>query len=326
MAGELTRLPVGEDCWGRILGIRPVSYLVDWSRELPTKKAAAELAAAPLEPYRERVLEGNLEAHYNRFVPLSKEDDFRSLSLLEGSHAGETLVLVGAGPSASGIAERLAPYRDRCKVMACNKALQFVPDADYFYVIEALAKREWWQGIDAAKTKLICPIHASSELADAWAREDTYYGWIKDVRYLDEALDRLPLLCGGCHVGTSALHVAHLLGFSRVLLVGFDFCATDLEINNEARTIKGTFYGDGTNTNQSYIHGHEIWVVSDTTGADVIMTQHLFEHRDAMAISCSIASDAGIDVVNCAGMGMLSLPSSGALEGLLSEPALREVG
>lgn len=316
-----TKLPVGDDCWGRVLTARPVTYMVDWSRELPDKDSAAQLAAAPVEPYRFHVVSRNTDKHLARFVPAFEGDSYRNLENLKGAYAGQTLVLVGAGPSAKGIGERLAPYRDRCKVMACNRGLNLVPDADFFYLIEALPKPEWWADTDTSKTKLICPIHAGEELLE-WERDNTFYCWIKDVRFTDGELERLPLICGGHHVGTSALHVAHYLGFETVLLVGFDFAAFDVERDPQSRTVTGTFYGDGTKTGDSYIRGHNIWIATDISGADVMLTEHMVEHCRAMEVACEIAIDAGMRVVNCAGGGLLDFGSFGHLETLLAEPVL----
>jgi hypothetical protein len=314
----MTRFRLGEgDSWGVVLGHHPLTYIIDWAATMPSKEMCASLAIAPVEPYRSHVIEANLAVNYPRFQPSSDGDSFRSLDLLKGAHDGETLVIVGSGPSSHGVAERLAPYREYCKVMACNNAMREVRDADYFFLIEALPKESWWEFADPSQTKLIAPIHAGKATAEKWARDDSFYFWIKDMRRHDGDLERLTTIEGACHVGTSAMHVAHTLGFSRVLLVGFDFCAKNIVKNYETQSFEAVFYGDGTPVSETYAGGSTGFLTVDLTGEEVMVFPSMLEHLRAMEIAVSIAERAGVEVWNCAEGGMLDTDWRASLEDVL---------
>lgn len=306
--------------WARVY--TPLLFMVDFSRVDLTKKMFERVQAESLSPYRQRVHDINCGA-FEKYVSADS-----ALESLAGSEQGRTCVLIGSGPSATNIAQRLEPFRDRISVAGLNLGGSLTRDQDYFISYECLAKPEWWSGIDPEKTKLLTFPAMNFQALEKWkGGKNIYYSWIMDMRNWDcEQWQPLSPVISGCTAAVSALHALHKLGFERILLVGFDFSMANPKVVDESiRQLSATFYADQTEGSQSYVsgHGNQVWAVDNGDDGSqskfCILNQYQMLHSLAFQAACEITSDAGTEVVDCCEAGVLQYPNKGNLESILKE-------
>lgn len=242
---------------------------------------------------------------------------------------GKTAVLVLAGPSAKGAAERLKPFRDNpdLKVFTLNKSAHAVPDADFFICLEQLCPPDYFAPVDPAKTTLLTTPAARGELADKWQGKNAYYCYMGDMRAEnDPRFDHLPVIYSALATCVSALQIIYHMGFSNILVVGADFAlGGPLESDDQAPCSAGVFYFDGTRwerhsepKNGSYYNGCDpvlCWGVDDQQCATFPM---MFRHMHAFACAMEMMHEAGVNVRNCSGQGLLDY-NVAALEDSLNE-------
>ena len=240
---------------------------------------------------------------------------------------GKTAVLVLAGPSAAGIAEKLKPYRDNpdLKVFTLNKSSLAVPDSDFFICLEQLCPPSYFDHLDPAKTTLLtCPC-ARAELADKWQGKNAFYAYMGDMRAPDDPRwDNLPLLYSALATAVSSLQMIYHMGFKNVLVVGADFAlGAPLEGNEHCPLSKGMFYFDGTMwerekqpENGSYYNGCDPIMCWGISGEQCATFPMMYRHMHAFACVMEMIDEAGINVKNCSGQGILDYNTANLEESL----------
>ena len=237
------------------------------------------------------------------------------MTALWGRSKGKTALLVLSGPSANGIAERIAPYRSNpdFKVFTLNKSAQAVPDADYFVCFEQLCPPEYFNHLDPKKTTLLTAPCARAELAAKWKGENAYYAYMGDMRaHADKRWEHLPLVVSALATVIPALQLIYHMGFKNILIVGADFAIANPESSEEAPVSGGIFYFDGTRwdrfsepKNGSYYNGSEPTLFYGINGTPCATFPMMYRHMHACACTMEILSEAGIDIRNCSEHGLL---------------------
>ncbi len=229
---------------------------------------------------------------------------------------GKTAILVLAGPSAAGIAERLKPYRDNpdVKVFTLNRSAHAVPDSDFFICFEQLCPPEYFDHLDPKRTTLLtCPC-ARAELAEKWKGENAYYAYMGDMRAPnDPRWDHLPLLYSALATCVTSLQMIYHMGFQNILVVGGDFAlGGPLEGNEQCPISGGMFYFDGTRweresepKNGSYYNGCDAILCWGIAGEQCATFPMMFRHMHAFACVMEMLTEAGLNVKNCSGQGIL---------------------
>lgn len=296
-------------------GAAPLVPMFDWSAGDIRKEVVGPLFPPMTDPYVGFVRDFNKDQH-DPFV-----NEAAALhGAWAGSKRGRTAVLVAPGPSSAGISERLRPYRGNVDVIACNRAGVMIPDAEFFSVLDVVRGNveAWCTGIDPAKTTLLCPTTANFTFSIFWRTAPlnrAYYWLVECGEHADPKYRHLQVLAQSRNVLVSTIHACHVLGYSRVLLVGTDFCKAPGD---------GGYYGDGSWSISGRVALDSkpvggMWTsVRDIAGNMVRVTSNLVYDSHVVTVACEIAEDAGMEVVNCSGRGLLDIRRKGSLESELA--------
>lgn len=304
--------------WGRLFCSKSMSHVPEFTRAVPDKHDYAQLIPND-DPRVKYVIAQNGEAHAP-FV-----NSLNTQTALWGKSKGKTALLVLAGPSAAGIADRIAPYRDNpnFKVFTLNKSAHAVPDADYFFCYEQLCPPDYFAHLDPERTTLLTAPCARAELATKWKGKNAYYAYMGDMRCPeDPRWEHLPLVVSALATCVPALQTIYHMGFSNILVVGSDFAVINPESGEEAPVIGGQFYFDGTRYDKfpapgkkpgSYYDGVDLALIMGIDNQPCATNQMMHRHMHAFACTMEILDDAGINIKNCAGQGILDY-NQGILE------------
>lgn len=291
-------------------------HINDWSRGPLDKAVIAAKLPKPLTPDRQAWVAQNVKAH----APYISERT--SLFHHAGMAAKDTVVLVAPGPSSGGIERRLAGYRDIVDVMALNRAGGIEGlNPEYFMALEAHGMAVWWEKIDPKRTTLVCLPMLSAAAAEKWKGENVLYGWMPDCGDPKRHPEFEPLGCltGAHSVTTVAIHALAVMGYKRILMVGVDLAVgDDVKIApgpTGGRLLEASAYSDGTKLSQCYIKDFPLFQVRTPFGL-CWTTNDFMAQRECVSTQMDIAWDAGIEVYNCSGRGILD-NHAGALETLL---------
>jgi len=291
-------------------------HINDWSRGPISKDFIADKLPKAMTPDRQAWVAHNAKAH----APYISEET--SLFHNAGIAKKDTVVLVAPGPSSAGIERRLAGYRDAVDVMALNRAGAIDGlNPDYFMALEAHGMAVWWEKIDPAKTMLIALPMLSVGAAEKWKGENVLYAWMPDCGDPKQHPEYAPLgtLTGAHSVTTVAIHALAVLGYKRILMVGVDLAVgDDFKIADGAggrRMLEASAYSDGTKISQCYIGAFSLFQVRTPNGP-CWTTNDFMAQRECVSLQMDIAWDAGIEVYNCSGRGILD-NHAGVLETLL---------
>ena len=321
----LNNIPIFSHCGTGCLG--DIGKL-DYSRMIP--------------PADKRVMAW-IDANANHHAPFVNEAT--SLKTQYGKHHGKTCLLVLCGPSAAGIAERIAPYRDHpdFKVATLNLSSKAVPDCDYFCNFEQLIPRDYFEHLDPERTTLLtCPMAGNPPphqgyLASKWGGRNVYYSYMGDMRQpTDPRWDSLPLLFSALHTGVAALQAIYHMGFSNVLLVGADYSMANpsMDPRNPCAVLEADWYFDGTkyqadggNMGKSYYNGQPLALAKGIDGKTVALLPMLHKHMLCTAAAMEVMHEAGVNVRNCSGQGILDYNTHNLEDSLaeLLKPQLQEV-
>lgn len=259
---------------------------------------------------------GNCEQH----APFVNEQT--SLFSQFGKHHGKTVLLVLPGPSSRGINERLAPYRDHpdFHVATLNYSAHAVKDPDYFCCFEQLCPADYFQHLDPERTTaLTTPMQGSPEphkgkLAEMWGGRNIYYSYMGDMRQpTDPRWDGLPLLFSALHTTIAALQALYHLGYSNILLMGADYSMAEPTFAHDAPVIDtAVWYFDGTEYNSKgsgmgrcYYDRHPLRPFFGIGGDQCAATDQLITYMRCTEVCMQIIHEAGVNIRNCSGKGIL---------------------
>ncbi len=125
---------------------------------------------------------------------------------------GQTVVLVGSGPSANDV--NLSVVRDRARVVVVNDSWRLAPWADILYASD----HEWW-----SKNNGLPDFKGIRATTDDQAANDFGLCFAYCRRVLDNLIvDRSGDIGWGGNSGFGALNLAVKFGVSRIVLVGYD--------------------------------------------------------------------------------------------------------
>lgn len=299
----LSNLPVfshcGTGCPGEI-------SKVDYARMIP--------------PQDKRVMAW-IDANCNHHAPFVSEAT--SFKQQYAKYHGKTALLVLCGPSAANIAERIKPWRDHPDfyVATLNLSAKAVPDCDFYCNFEQLIPRDYFDHLDPEKTTLLtCPMAGSpppdeGHLARKWGGRNVYYSYMGDMRQpLDPRWDNLPLLFSALHTGIAALQALYHMGFSNVLLTGADYSMSNpqMDSRNPGMVLEADWYFDGTkyradenNMGKCYYNGQVLALAKGVDGRTVATLPMLHKHALCTAATMEVMHEAGVNVLNCSGQGIL---------------------
>jgi hypothetical protein len=229
-----------------------------------------------------------------------------------GSKAGRTCVIVAPGPSATRIDERLTPYRGKVDVIACNLASKMVDMPEFYSVLDRndLAGLKWCDGLDPSKSVLLTHPAASYSPLTVWQaepRNTCYYWLVEDAGPEEEIYKDLGVLSAGRHVGVTTIHAACVLGYTTILLVGFDF----------TKPVGGAYYADN-HEDMNNVEERGWSVIAGIGGKELVSGRFILD-AIAMEAACDIARCDGRRIVNCAGRGILFGVQQGVLEDELAK-------
>lgn len=152
----------------------------------------------------------NIPIVQRRDVNVNIERSHKSTSRVEPIWSGETVYIIGGGPSLMGFDwNRLMGKR----TIAINKAILSYPRADALYWTDSRVYGWYKKDIDSFKGLKYSIRNHSSYPADInILRKSNKFG-------LEEAKDAL---CHGNNSGYAAINLAYLLGAKRIVLLGYD--------------------------------------------------------------------------------------------------------
>jgi hypothetical protein len=152
----------------------------------------------------------NIPTIQRRDVNVNIERSNRATVRVEPIWTGETVYIIGGGPSLIGFDwNRLIGK----KTIAINKAILSYPKADVLYWTDSRVYGWYKKEIDSFKgLKYSIRNHASYPADINILRKSNKFG-------LEEAKDAL---CHGNNSGYAAINLAYLLGVKRIVLLGYD--------------------------------------------------------------------------------------------------------
>lgn len=290
-------------------------FIDDWARSKLSRETHGALFQAPASPDRKRWMETNVKACENF---LTKEN---ALHTYAGKYAGRTCVMVCPGPSSKGIVERLAPFRDSIDVCAINRAGMYEGlDPKWFGTVEVHTPPEWHEKIDPMKVTLLATPIVDAAVHRRWNGSNCLYAYLRDCGnpafppYKD-----LGMVVGAYTVSTVLLHMLAVLGYSRILMVGVDLACGDVELSaskDGGSNLKGEVYGDGKTMEGTYFEGCMMFRAVGLDGNECFTNSMFLSQRTGLECQMETAWEAGIEVYNCSGRGILDY-RVGDLETLL---------
>jgi hypothetical protein len=127
---------------------------------------------------------------------------------------GETIAIIGSGPSAKKAGVDRLQYRTR--VIAINESWQLAPWADMIYACDG----NWWKLHDGLKRFKGLKVTYDTQACDLY--RDLHRIEIPDRKSDELLLEPLGYVGAGGNSGFQALNLAVQLGGKRILLVGYD--------------------------------------------------------------------------------------------------------
>ena len=172
-----------------------------------------------IEPAADHPLHRNIPKLVNITNRAQPEPTTIQYSVVPRAFEGETVYIIGGGPSLRGFDFRLLATTGS-KTIAVNKALLSYPNADVLYWTDSRFYTWYKNDIDNFKN-LKFTIKAGSQYTD-------------DVKVLKKGkahgLEEDPqILAHGFNSGYAAINLAYHLGASRIILLGFDMGMDGLE-------------------------------------------------------------------------------------------------
>ncbi len=285
---------------------------------------------------------GNCETH----APFVNKQT--SLTTQFGKYYGKTLVFVLCGPSAAGIDERIAPYRDHPDfyVATLNLSAKAVTNPDFHCCFEQLCPVDYYEHLDPEKTTLLTtpmagsPMPHKSKLAEMWGGRNVFYSYMGDMRQpTDERWESLPLLFSALHTAIPSLQAFYHMGFTNILIVGADYSMANPKFDTAfpGQILEADWYFDGSmyradkgNMGKCYYNGARLLALNGVNGDMCAAPEMLVAHCECTRVCMEILEEAGINVCNCSEQGILDVNVANLeseLDRVLAPmPQLQEVG
>lgn len=137
---------------------------------------------------------------------------------IEPVWSGQTVAILASGPSLR--ANDVMQLRGRCRVIAIKDAASLAPWCDIMYGGDA----PWWRANDYGRAFHVKRIGLSIRDIE-WEREATRNGLsVVHGRNMSGLSSDPRFLHLGYHSGFQTLNLAYLMGASKILLLGYDYC------------------------------------------------------------------------------------------------------
>ncbi len=153
----------------------------------------------------------------------------RNLEEFNQKHAGKVAFVLGSGPSLN--MQDLEPLKDFVTI-AVNSAYVGMPDADYF-ISDDWSVAHWsyfFNDLRVSKTTTAL-LYENMLKNDAWqfGNRAVVFRHRKGYHITDKYEHNNPdnFICQARTSAGSAVHVAHIMGCSKIVLVGIDCCRMD---------------------------------------------------------------------------------------------------
>lgn len=172
---------------------------------------------------------------YNKKVYLNGSNDFRELI---GKYKGQTLFICGNGYSLKDNVDLLKGVDG--KVMALNGAIDLLPKVDFFMALE------WTSHLKLKQMTYDVPAILAISCNPNIIKKFPNKYFIQDNRHSElenKIREKVPGMFGidvNLEVGFSALHVAWLLGFTKIVTIGFEHCYSAPEKIHATEDFKDT--------------------------------------------------------------------------------------
>lgn len=153
----------------------------------------------------------------------------RNLEELNQKHAGKVAFVLGSGPSVNML--DISPLKDFVTI-AVNSAYVGMPEADYFISDDWSVARWSYFFNDLRISKVTTALLYEDMLKnDAWqfGNRAVMFRHRKGYRITDKYEHENPdnFICQARTSAGSAIHVAHIMGCSKIVLIGIDCCRMD---------------------------------------------------------------------------------------------------
>jgi hypothetical protein len=212
--------------------------------------------------------------------PSSSFEDFESL---RNKHAGETVFIVGNGPSL----KITDPRKIRNSVvMGCNGICKLeIFDPNYYFVVDAVAIEQWGEDIDRLNSVKFFPTHLRGWAADF--SNSIFYSRSYDLfsKNVDPYFYGLPK---GLSVISPMIYMSIFMGFKRMIFIGVD-----------------QFYG----TNQSDRHFIESYYNYKVTSSRELILERLNKQKVGISLALSTARSHGVELFDAGPCGNLGIES-----------------
>jgi len=252
------------------------------------------------------------EENFKKNLPNIKESFQRGKPFNDGVHKGETCYLTADGPSLKKNGELLVGLDN---VIETNRVYPGV-QPKYYVSLDCGypsggADPSWVKDIDTSKTIGVCSVFNRPALAEQFDRVWWFDAWGKGNKISKKLEKRRPFvnsLDTALNVSYTALNLAYNLGYSKIVLVGFDYAFSDGF--NHFNDDKPLFIWEG---DELKMLTEELALLESKKDKlmdiDGVLTNS--EMRLALvyfATQCWFLYNAGVEIVNCTEGGILDVP------------------
>jgi len=170
-----------------------------------------------------------IESNFERHKHLIRD----GVAELFGTAPGETVFIVGSGPSLNRNGQCLARMPG-ARIIAINGALAYLTEVgrkpDYYFTLDWLGRKEWLEGVDTSGVTLISSVTCPPDVINRFRSYKHFVGMTL-TSGSEEEINRkyayLGQLDAGLTATYSAMHLAYRMGAEKIVLVGQDFAFTD---------------------------------------------------------------------------------------------------
>lgn len=218
---------------------------------------------------------------------------------LFGTAAGETVFIVGSGPSLNRNGQVLKRMPG-AKVIAINGALSYLAEIgrkpDYYFTLDWLGNEGWLDGMPTDGVRLIASVTCPPEVVTRFEKYHHFVGMTL-TSGSEEEINRkyayLGQLDAGLTATYSAMHLAYRMGAEKIVLVGQDFAFTNGMYHWNERCPKGL------------LEDRKAYPTTDINGYGTFTDYQLDRNMSLIRAAAMWCAEDGLEVINATEGGIL---------------------
>ena len=236
----------------------------------------------------------------------------RGVSEFDDKHNGQIAVICGSGPSLARDIEAIKGLpRDNIKVIAINSAIRPIFDrVDYYFLIDWMAKREWWQGLDLSNMPCVLAMACPPYTVDDMPNRFYFTGSLGASMGIEEdkKYQKFGYLESGFVASYSAMHMAYRMGFKRIVFVGHDSAYTNLCYDYTGFKVGMKMIGEATVKNKTRLSVDYLGTTmcEDMRGNPTLSDSRMRRGMHMLNAGSILLDEIGIPVINASEEGIWS--------------------